>query len=105
MEEKPQEPAADQALEPWLRQTAHFLETLSAVPEEPVPREPNYFDSRDPDDFSLPRVALGYGIPPWLPSPWRRSAFACATCDASDDVTPQTISIVAATTGLVPAGQ
>lgn len=66
VDEEPSPAATDQTLEPWLRQTAHFLETLSAVPEEseePVPQEPTYFDNRKPDDFSLTRVVLGYGIP------------------------------------------
>ncbi len=73
--EDPQEAAAgqelevlspEQELEVLSPEGANFLRRLSGVPVvpvEPVREESAFYESDDFEDFSLARVALGYGIP------------------------------------------
>ena len=61
--EDPTQTDTDEEPAGWLGQTAHFLETLAPLPEEPVDRNPTFYDRGDFGDFSLTRVVLGYGIP------------------------------------------
>lgn len=52
-------------MEALARQGSQFLSLLSGS-TPPPPREENFFDQGDYQDFSLSRVALGYGIPALL---------------------------------------
>ncbi|MFH1922575.1 MAG: ABC transporter permease subunit [Planctomycetota bacterium] len=56
--------ASSEEIEALSRQAQNFLSGLGGgQPQRPVQSEPNFFDGKDFEDFSLTRVVLGYGIP------------------------------------------
>jgi len=44
-------------------QIEHFLNVFSGAPSAPTATRPDFFESEEFGDFSLPRVILGYGLP------------------------------------------
>lgn len=50
----------------FTRQVDHFLNVFSTAPAKPEAAAPDFFEGGGFDDFSLLRVALGYGLPTFL---------------------------------------
>jgi len=47
----------------FTQQVSHFFSVLSGTQPEPQPAKPEFFETKDFEDFSLFRVILGYGLP------------------------------------------
>jgi hypothetical protein len=60
------EVTTDQDLEAAARQAAQVLQFFSGDYQQPEPRERDFFDRDNYQDFSLVRVVLGYGLPTLL---------------------------------------
>lgn len=63
-DERPPSTVGDEELEALSRQAAEFISALSGKPQQPE-QEP-FFERKGYEDFSLGRVALGYGVPTLL---------------------------------------
>lgn len=62
-DENKQEAVSAEDLRALSRQANRFLSVLSGGTPQAEPKSPKFFARNDYQDFSLPRVVLGYGIP------------------------------------------
>jgi ABC-type transport system involved in multi-copper enzyme maturation permease subunit len=66
VDEKSETKADKENMETFTNQFSHFFSVLSGTKPEPKAANPEFFESKEFEDFSLGWVALGYGLPTLL---------------------------------------